>query len=73
MAWILLDVAVAVVALTVFAAVALRLYRHGRTLGGSVGLAGDRVADAMSTIEALQDAQRTGTYAGRQHPIEEKP
>jgi hypothetical protein len=58
--WILLDAAIALVALGLLLMVLLRLWRQVKTLGRSAADAGERVSEASAGLEAAQAARRVG-------------
>jgi len=55
-AWLSIDVAVAVLGLLVLGGLALRLWRQVRRLSREVGAAGERVARAAAELEELAKA-----------------
>lgn len=54
MAWIVVDVALALLGLAVLCLLALRLWRQVRALGREVGAAGERVRTAAAALEELR-------------------
>jgi hypothetical protein len=52
--WILVDVAVALLALLALGLVAFFLYRRTRELARAVGTAGERIAEITSELDAVQ-------------------
>ena len=60
MRWILLDVAIAVAALTVLAVLVLGLWRKVKALSAAVTVAGDMVGQAGDRLAAAQSAGPLG-------------
>ncbi len=58
--WILIDVAIAFVALAVLAVLVLGLYRKVKALSRAVGTAGETVAVASDALAAAQSAGPLG-------------
>lgn len=61
MAWIVVDVSLAVIGLVVLGLLALRLWRQVRVLGREVRAAGERIQTAAATLDEL--GGRTGSAA----------
>lgn len=60
MLWILLDVAIALVAIALLLMVLLRLWRQVKAFGRAAAAAGERVTTASAGLEAAQATRRVG-------------
>jgi hypothetical protein len=56
--WVLLDVALCLMALVVLGALALRLWRQVKALGREVSASADRVSRATGALDAAQSIGR---------------
>ena len=67
MAWVLLDVAIALAALAVLAVLVLGLWRKVKALSAAVAVAGETVGEATERLAAAQSAGPlgAGTAPGR--------
>jgi hypothetical protein len=52
--WVLVDVAIAVLALVGLTAVCLRLWRTTKALGSAIGTAGDTLGEASAAVPAVR-------------------
>ena len=72
MTWILIDLAIALVALAVLAVLLLGLWKRVKALSRVVGSAGERLATATEALEAAQAAgplQSGATGVPRTSPV----
>ena len=63
MRWILLDVALVLVALGLLVGAGLGLWRHVRVLSAAVGTAGRRVGELLAVLDSAGSAPRTAPVA----------
>ena len=75
MRWILLDVAVALLAVGLLGLAGLSLWRRVKALGKAVGIAGEQIAQVTAQLDGLQDRNRSPvpTPAGHQSRAPQAP
>lgn len=73
MRWILIDVALALLALALLALLALRLWRQVKTLSRLVGSAGERMATATDALASAQAGGPLGQAAQADDPERHVP
>jgi len=61
MAWVGVDIAIAVVGLLILALLTFRLWRQVRQLGRDVSAAGSRIATASEELARITPTERSGT------------
>ena len=65
--WILLDVAVALLAVGLLGLAGLSLWRRVKALGKAVGIAGEQIAQVTAQLDGLQDRNRSPVPAPAGH------
>ena len=71
--WILIDVAIAVVALAVLAVLVLGLWRKVKALSAAVAVAGEAVGQATDRLAAAQADGPLGSPSSAQPPAYPRP